>query len=190
MKIKHIVIVVIVIGVFVFVAGTDSNFDEGQSLPDEYRNATYVIEGKEVTLVDGFSEVPAAPDSATMITTTYFGNDIVADLDGDGREDVAFILTQSTGGTGTFYYAVAAMNTEDGYVGSDGYLLGDRIAPQSVHMSTDEMHERVVVFNVADRDVDDAMTTAPSVGKSVYLKIVPESVQWAIVLSPGERESL
>jgi hypothetical protein len=84
---------------------------------------------------------------------------------------------------------VAALNTEDGYVGSDGYLLGDRVAPQSTNISQNPRHKNVVVFNYADRFPGEPMSTLPSVGKSVYLKIVPETRQWAIVEPDFEGES-
>ena len=98
------------------------------------KEATYTINGNRVTLVHGISVADAAPGSATKITTRYFGNEAMHDLDGDGRPDTAFILTQDTGGSGVFYYAVAALNTPKGYVGSQGFFLGDRIAPQATNM--------------------------------------------------------
>jgi hypothetical protein len=113
----------------------------------------------------------------------------MTDLDGDGNDDVAFIVTQETGGSGVFYYAVAALNTENGYVGTDGYLLGDRIAPQSTTVSPNPRHKNVVVFNYADREVGEPMTTQPSVGQSVYLKVDIDSMRWGIVEPDFEGES-
>ncbi len=141
----------------------------------DYKNAEYVIDGQKVKLGEG--------------GTTYFGNEIKTDLDGDGREDIAFIITQNPGGSGTFYYAVAALNTARGYVGSDGYLLGDRIAPQSTNLSTNPKQKYVVVFNYADRALTDPMTTQPSIGKSAYLKLDPGTMQWGIVEPNFEGES-
>jgi hypothetical protein len=140
-----------------------------------YQDATYTIDGKPVKIGQG--------------GIAYFGNAVTADLDGDGRLDKAFIITSQPGGSGTFYYAVAARNTPGGYVGSDGYLLGDRIAPQSTTMSPNPVQKYVVVFNYADRNPGEPMTTQPSVGKSVYLKIDPASNQWGIVIPNFEGES-
>lgn len=155
----------------------------------DYKNTTYIIEGQPVVLTNGISEMEAAPSSASKTTTRYFGNELVTDLDGDGDQDIAFILTQTTGGTGTFYYAVAAINTGNGYIGSDGYLLGDRIAPQTTEVSPNPRHKNVVVFNYADRTQNEPMTTSPSKSKSIYLKIVSETNQWAIVEPDFEGES-
>lgn len=153
------------------------------------KNAEYVIEGERIRLANGVAEAEGAPGSSSKIVTRYFGNELMTDLDGDGRDDAAFILTQERGGSGTFYYAVAARNTREGYVGSDGYLLGDRIAPQSTNVSPNPRHKHVVVFNYADRLPGEPMTARPSVGKSVYLKLNPASMQWGIVEPDFEGES-
>jgi hypothetical protein len=153
------------------------------------RNASYLIDGTVVKLKDGIAEEPAAPGSASKIITRYFGNELATDLDGDGREDTAFILTQEAGGSGTFFYAVAARSTPEGYVGSDGYLLGDRIAPQATTLSQNPRHVRVVVFNYADRAPGEPMSAQPTIGKSAYLKLDPESMRWAVVAPDFEGES-
>lgn len=153
------------------------------------KNAEYIIEGQRVKLENGIAETEAAPGSASKIITRYFGNELKTDLNGDGREDIAFILTQERGGSGTFFYAVAVLNTDLGYVGSDGYLLGDRIAPQSTNISQNPRHKYVVVFNYADRSYGEPMTAQPSIGKSVYLKLDPRTMQWGIVVPDFEGES-
>lgn len=175
-----------IIGIYLISNRSDTQQFTGVANP---KDATYIIEGKPITLINGLAEMSIA-GSNSKVVTRYFGNELKTDLNGDGREDVAFILTQEGGGSGTFYYAVAALNTTDGYIGSDGYLLGDRIAPQSTNLSTDPIHKFVVVFNYADRKPGEPMTAQPSVGKSAYLKLNPDTIQWGIVLSPEERQSL
>lgn len=154
-----------------------------------YKDAEYRIDGMSVQLSNGLAEVTVAPGSASKVTTRYFGNDYKTDLNGDGRMDVVFLLTQETGGSGTFFYVVAALSTERGYLGSDGYLLGDRIAPQNITMSPNPRHRGVVVANYADRDPSEPMTAQPSVGKSVYLKLDEASMMWGIVEPSFEGES-
>lgn len=160
-----------------------------QSQVHNYKDISYSIDGKSVQLQDGYAETEAAPGSASKIVTRYFGNELKTDLNGDGREDVVFLLTQSGGGSGTFYYAVAALATENGYVGSDGYLLGDRIAPQTINVSPNPKHKQVIVVNYADRAIGEPMTARPSVGKSAYLKLDPASMRWGIVQPDFEGES-
>lgn len=181
------VLVVLVGGLFALNYSVSHQKQEGKV--SDYRSTTYMINGQPVQLKDGIAETDSALGSASKIATRYFGNELKTDLDGDGREDVAFILTQETGGSGTLFYAVGALNTEKGYLGSDGYLLGDRIAPQTTEVSQNPRQVHVVVFNYADRNPSEPMTAAPSVGKSAYLKLVPETMQWAIVEPNFEGES-
>lgn len=156
---------------------------------DSPKDATYMIEGEPVTLINGVAETSAAPGSSSKIVTRYFGNAISTDLNGDGSIDDAFLVTQDRGGSGVFYYAVAALSTANGYLGSDGYLLGDRVAPQSTNVSPNPKQKYVVVFNYADRATGEPMTTQPSIGKSVYLKLDPQTRQWGIVVPNFEGES-
>ena len=155
-----------------------------------HADATFMIDGVPVTLTNGYAETDVVPGSATKTITRYFGNELSTDLNGDGTEDTAFVLTQETGGSGTFYYAVAVLATEEGYIGSDGYLLGDRISPQSTEPSPNPRHQQVVVFNYADRLPDEPMTAVPSVGKSAYLKLNEETMQWGVVEPDFEGESI
>ncbi len=181
-----VVLVLLLVGSFVVLRHDSVDEVDTQS---DYRNISYMVDGEEVRLVDGVAETEVAPGSAAKKVTRYFGNEFNTDLDGDGRDDVVFLITQETGGSGTFFYVVAALNTVDGYRGSDGYLLGDRIAPQSINQSTNPRHVRVIVANYAERAIGEPMTTAPSVGKSAYLKLDAEHMQWGIVEANFEGES-
>jgi len=127
---------------------------------DDYLNNTYVIENESIMLQGG----RAVTDETTV--TQYFGNDVTGDLNGDGMTDVAFILVQNSGGSGTFYYVVASVRTLDGYRGTNAIFLGDRIAPQ-----TTEIRDGVLIVNYADRKQGEPMTVRPSVGVSKYLKV-------------------
>ncbi len=156
---------------------------------EDYKDAEYTIAGERFRLVDGVVETETAPGSASKVVTKYFGNEVKTDLDGDGREDVAFILTQEMAGTGTFYYVVGALNTYRGYVGTDAVFLGDRIAPQITEVSRNPQHKNVIVVNYADRAPGEPYSTAPSVGKSLYLKLDPSSMQFGEVANNFEGES-
>ena len=130
------------------------------------KDATYLIDGESVTLKGGSAESEIVPGSASKKITRYFGNDAVGDLNGDGRDDVAFLLTQTSGGSGTFYYLTAALATEKGYEGLNAVLLGDRIAPQ-----TTEIADGKITVNYADRKTDEPMTASPSLGVSRFFKV-------------------
>ncbi len=165
-----------------------------QNLVSDHKNSSYTIENRAVTLSDGFSETEAAPDSSSMITTRYFGNEIEHDLNDDGQEDVLFLLTQETGGSGTYFYLVAALNTPTGYVGSHAFLLGDRIEPKSI--SIDEgmtangtKRQNVVVVDFTTRQADEPVTAEPTVNETIWLKLDPESMQFGEVAQDFEGES-
>jgi heat shock protein HslJ len=132
----------------------------------------YQIEGEAVRL---------SPQGATR----YFGNELRKDLDADGREDVAFIVTRSAGGSGTFYYLVAALDTDRGFVGSDGVLLGDRVAPQATMSGPG----RSVVVTYAERRADEPMTATPTVGRSRQLLLDPTTRRFGEVAQDFEGEA-
>ena len=157
----------------------------GEQTAPAHREAAYAIGGRRVQLVDGLSELEAAPGSAARIVTRYFGNEIRHDLNADGRDDVVFLVTQETGGSGIFYYVVAALDTADGYAGSDAVLLGDRIAPQTIEIRPND----IIVVNYADRAPGESFVTAPSVGKSIWLKLDPATLQFGEVAQNFEGEA-
>lgn len=136
----------------------------------DYKNAIYTIENTEVMLNDGISEVPITPDSKSVVTTRYFGNEAHADLNADGVDDTVFLITQDTGGTATFYYVVVALSTLSDPTrvqGTNAILLGDRIAPQ-----TTEIHGDDIVVNYADRVAGAAFTDNTSIGVTKRMKII------------------
>ena len=123
-----------------------------QNVASTPKDAVYIVEGKRVTLTGTFS---------------YFGNEVVGDLNGDSTADTAFILVNQGGGSGSFYYVAVALRTDNGYKGTNAVLLGDRIAPQ-----TTEIRDGVLIVNYADRRENEPYTARPSVGVSKYLRVV------------------
>ncbi len=156
------IIVAVVVLVGGFFALNSYIYNEKQAdVAADYKSAEYVIEGKRVKLGTG--------------GTQYFGNEVRKDLNGDGREDIIFLLTQNSGGSGTFFYVVAALNEGNGYVGTNAVFLGDRIAPQTTESGAGDS----IIVNFADRKLDEPMTARPSVGKSMWLKIKDNTLQAA-----------
>lgn len=172
-----LIIVLVAIGLFFIVPMSWKQDMLSQTPPTtkvfDGRNSTIVVEGVSVTLKNGVAEVAAAPNSSQKITTRYFGNEAKGDVNGDGREDVAFLISQSGGGTGLFYYAVVALGTSDGYKTTNAFLVGDRIAPQTTQIQSDARELRV---NYAERAAGEPMTAQPSVGATLYLKVTNAGV--------------
>lgn len=150
-------------------------------LKNDPQNATYSIDGKEITLVNGIAEKELAPGSASKQVTKYFGNAVDIDLNSDGLMDSAFLLVQENGGSGTFYYVVAAIQTQDGYMGTNGIFLGDRIAPQNT--TVDPNNSSQFIVNYADRAPIEPMSSQPTLGVSKIFKL-ENGVLTEIVTSP------
>ena len=173
-KVIITIVVLVVIGAIAYTTYTDTN-GPTTSLPQDYKSATFTIEGRPMT-------------------ARYFGNEVMHDLNDDGVKDVAFLVIEDGGGSGTFFYVVAALNTPDGYVGSQAFYLGDRIAPQTTEVVTGTttmgtQRKGVIVVNYADRAPGEPMTTRPSVGKSIWLKLDPATMQFGEVAQNFEGES-
>jgi hypothetical protein len=132
----------------------------------DYKDGTYTVEGKSVTLVDGVVEVESAPGSASKTVTRYLGSEAVGDLNGDGMDDVVFLLTQDGGGSGLFYYLVVAQNSDEGYVGTNAMLLGDRIGPKSV-----SIEDGVIIVDFLERNPGDSFAVPPTLDVSRHFKL-------------------
>lgn len=129
-------------------------------------NATYAIEGEKITLKDGKSEIQIVPGSASKEITSVLWAPTKGNLNSDGIDDYAMILTQNSGGSGTFYYLVAGLSSENGIVGTNGIFLGDRIAPESISIK-----DGTILVNYAERNPGDSFAVQPSVGVSRYLVV-------------------
>jgi heat shock protein HslJ len=188
---KNILIAIIILltlilgwGIYISVVTHNVNVAQDDGIINE-KDATYVINGQKVTLKDGISDNKIVSGSASTVVTRYFGNEVRLDFNGDGREDVAFIMVQNTGGSGTFYYLVAALNTPEGYIGSEGVFLGDRIAPQT----TEIVKGNIILVNYADRAPGESFAIQPSVGKSIWLLLDPKTMQFGEVAQNFEGEA-
>ncbi len=163
---KKITIVLVVvlcgIGIFLYRSAESPINQSLDSHSGGYLDATFVIEGEQITLVDGYYEKEIVPDSASKTVVQYFGNEAFGDISGDGVSDVVFLVTRSDGGTGTMYYAVAAIREADTYMGTNAIFLGDRIAPQST-----EILDGDGIINFATRNADDSFADQPTIGTTI-----------------------
>lgn len=136
------------------------------------KNSSYDIEGHVITLQNGESITSdQILESSAKKIVKYFGNELRVDIDGDTKEDTAFLLTTNNSGTGTFYYLVVALNKDGGYIGTNGVFIGDRIAPQ-----TTEFRNGEIVVNYTDRKIDEPMSAKPTLGISRYFKVMNDTL--------------
>lgn len=144
-------------------------------------DATVLIEGKSVVLRSGVATEPVAPGSAAVRAVKVWSVSESGDLNGDGRSDVALILTDDAGGSGTFYYLAAALSLpQGGFQGTNTILMGDRVAPQNVAIQEDR-----AVTNYADRAPDEPFSTRPSIGKTLRAMVID-----GVLLTDSTREHL
>jgi hypothetical protein len=178
-KIKFIlgVIIVLVIAAVGYLVLQSKPNNQNPAFTLNVKNCAYTIEGKTFTLKNGSSEEPI-PNSSAKIKTQYFGNEVSSDFNGDGKTDAAFILTQDLAGSGTFYFIAAALNGGDKCNGTNAFLLGDRIAPQTTQFQNGE-----IIVNYADRKPNEPMTAQPSVGVSRHFKVKGNSLEEILKVS-------
>ena len=127
-------------------------------------DTSYTINRQAVTLKNGVSEKPAAADSAARIITRVWGKPVTADVNADGKDDQVLWLTQSTGGSGTFFYVAVAIADENGYLGSQGLFIGDRIKPVRLQV----IHGNILV-RFKTRSVSQSFVVTPAIEKQMQL---------------------
>lgn len=129
-------------------------------------NTTYLIDGKPVTLVKGKAEEAAAPGSAERIIWEVVEQPVSGQLNGDDKWDAAMLLRRSGTGSGVFYYVIAALFAPEGPQTTEGFLLGDRIVPQS--LIVDKGHIMVTYLTRAEGE---SFTDAPSLPVTKMLMV-------------------
>jgi hypothetical protein len=135
------------------------------------KNTSYTIEGELIELTNGESVIEQDASSSEKETSKYFGKELRVDLNEDGTDDSAFILTKNGGGSGTFYYLVVALNKNNGFVGINGILLGDRIEPVSNEFKNGE-----IVITYLDRLPSEPMVKKPTNKAVKHFKIMNETL--------------
>jgi hypothetical protein len=135
------------------------------SAPDPM-NATFQLERSTVTLANGRAEREAAPGSATKVVTSLTDRRASGDVDGDGRADAVVVLTHQPGGSGTFYYVAALLNTSAGVTATPAILLGDRIMVNALRLDG-----RAIVVELLDRAAGQPLTASPTVASTKRFEV-------------------
>ncbi len=151
-----------IMGVYKFNLTDSDDMNNPKSMLKDVKNLTYNVGGETFNLIGGSAVNEIVPNSSSKNTLSIFGDPVYGDLNSDNQNDAAIILVNTLGGSGTFYYAVLAIDGNGKYKATNAILLGDRVAPQTV-----EIHDGIAVFNYAERKAGEPMTTRPSIGKSL-----------------------
>jgi hypothetical protein len=131
---------------------------------------TVAIDQQTFTMKDGVAELPAAPGSPAHNTLRIVGAPVSGDVNADGKDDTALILRNDPGGSGSFYYAVVAINDGTRYHASNALALGDRIAPQSIDFADGRF-----VYRFLERKPGEPMAARPSVPTTLVVTVDPDS---------------
>jgi len=108
-------------------------------------------------LKDGVFEEPAATGSASMITVSLGKNQAEGDLNGDGVPDAVVTLVAETGGSGTFPYLAAVINSSGAAEPLNSVLLGDRIVVNGLTIQSEQIE-----VDFLDHASNEPMSAAPT----------------------------
>jgi hypothetical protein len=114
----------------------------------------------------------AIPQTASVIssipkpTPQYFGTEAYGDLNADGKDDVAFIISRDDEERGTLYYLTAALATTTGKSGTNLIFLGEKIQALSLSINQD-------LITVS---YDDASKKGTTTLNYTYAKIVDQKL--------------
>lgn len=126
--------------------------EEIDALAQDYITAAYEVDGEMVVI-----------SADTGIN--YFGNETFGDFNADGREDVAFLITRDVEVGKRSFYAVAALNLEEGYEGMNAVFIGNNISPQST-----ENGENIIIVNYGT-DTQVASPEAAMTASSTFILV-------------------
>lgn len=121
-------------------------------------NATFQFEDGPVTLKNGSATTNLTPSGEITEETDLTNTIAYGDLNSDGKNDAAFLLVQTTSGTGVFFNVAAYVSGLVNYNGSNAIFLGDRIVPKTISIS-----KGIITVTYLDRTSSEAMTDDPTV---------------------------
>jgi hypothetical protein len=111
---------------------------------DILKNGTYNTPayGRTVTLVNGsYSDGSGTSAFSVQMLGVY----AYGDLNGDGKDDAAIILSESGGGSGEFESVIAVLNQDGKPHQVSQAQLGDRVLIKSIDISSGVIHLNMVV---------------------------------------------
>jgi len=138
-------------------SNTDSQAEQSSAqAPADPANAGYYIDGIVYTLVNGELE-QAIEDSTTVNKFKLLDFKAVGDINKDGTDDVAVVVTNDAGGSGTFYYLAIFTSGSSPVIENTSYL-GDRIVVKDITFTNNQFQVKYL-----DRDSEADMASDPTI---------------------------
>ena len=156
------------VALLVFVMRSSLNPEAPQADRSAMENLTVTIDQQRFVMKDGVAELDAAPGSAAKNTLRVVGAPDSGDVTGDGKPDSALLLCRESAGSGSFYYAVLAVNDGGRYHASNVLALGDRIVPKGIDFADGRF-----VYTFLERKPGEPMAAAPTVQTKIVVEFDP-----------------
>lgn len=138
-------------------SNTDSQAEQSSAqAPADPANAGYYIDGIVYTLVNGVLE-QAIEDSTTVNKFKLLDFKAEGDINKDGTDDVAVVITNDAGGSGTFYYLAIFTSGSSPVIENTSYL-GDRIVVKDITFTNNQFQVKYL-----DRDSEADMASDPTI---------------------------
>ena len=138
-------------------SNTDSQAEQSSAqAPADPANAGYYIDGIVYTLVNGELE-QAIEDSTTVNKFKLLDFKASGDINKDGTDDVAVVITNDAGGSGTFYYLAIFTSGSSPVIENTSYL-GDRIVVNDITFTNNQFQVKYL-----DRDSEADMASDPTI---------------------------
>ncbi|MDX9864210.1 MAG: META domain-containing protein [Anaerolineaceae bacterium] len=136
---------------------------------NKLENTTYQgIYEEAVPLTDGVYEGEPVTEGSALRPLVTLIPEIVAfgDLNGDGVEDAVVVLTENSGGSGSFVYLAAVVNDMGVLKNIATLLLGDRVFPSQITIAD----QQIVVEMLTHSDSDPLCCPSLEVRNTYALK--------------------
>jgi hypothetical protein len=146
----HFVVAALLLVTVAFMAGCGG---EPEPLTEEgLKNAEYhgIYDGP-VDLTEGkYEGEPFVEGGASRPVVVFIEPYAFGDLDGDGVDDAAVLLVETSGGSGSFVYLAAVLNKNGKAVNEATTLLGDRAQVGELAIEDGQIHVKLLTHGPED----------------------------------------
>lgn len=94
---------------------------------------------------------------------------VFGDLNGNGHKEAALLLSQETGGSGTFFYVAAAIAKDGRLRCTNAVSIVDQVDPQTICVG-----DGVIVARYKDRCLEASMAEPPSIAKKLNSRLLAD----------------